>query len=227
MKDSIIFHQVSINKVGDKHVSHVKERIWRPLVSYLSWWMGPEEKRLSGFVLDGVGLSLITNMAIITEGIIADLIDEHLVGNKITPNWGSNVETTWAFKRKLYNKTFRKPLDDYKGYDAILILIKFRNNVAHGLAHVEESSLQETTNQQSLLKSNNNNYQEIREYFIKKGVMKSSFITSNTNHLWNFRNVQFLWLEVQAFITLVLQENESNRKQTIIDQWEAAISRLG
>ena len=226
MDDYTIHVNLNVNKVGDRNVSVVKERIWRPLVSYHTWLL--KKIQMPGFLFDGLGLTLITTSAIIVEGIIADIIDEHCVNNGITPNWGIGLErATWRDKKNKYNSLFTKQLESYRGYDAIDILFRFRNNVAHGLAHLEQSSIQEVTNQKSELESVNGNYQLIRQFFIDRRLMQPTDTSSNTNHLWQFRNVSYLWFEAKWFLTDVLKDNESGFIDAIRSEWETATSGKG
>jgi hypothetical protein len=180
------------------------------------------------FVTDGLGLIFITNMAIIVEGVIADIIDDYCVNNNTTPNWGVNLEkATWFNKNSKYNSLFAKKLESYRGYDAIDILFQFRNNVAHGLAHIEESSIQELTNNTSPLKSTNNNYQKIRKFLIKRQIVKATDISSNANHLRKFNTAIYFWLETRCFLEDILRHNESPFNEGIKSEWSTAISGRG
>ena len=117
--------------------------------------------------------------------------------------------------------------ESYRGYDAIDILFQFRNNVAHGLAHIEESSIQELTNNTSPLKSTNNNYQAIRKFLIKRQILKATDISSNANHLWKFNTAIYFWLETRCFLEDVLKQNESPFNEGIKSEWSTAISGRG
>jgi len=226
MDDYTIHVNLSINKVGDRNVSVIKERIWRPLVSYHTHLL--KKITMPKFLFDGLGLTLITTSAIIAEGVIADIIDEHCLNTGITPEWGTGLErATWRDKKDKYNSLFTKQLESYIGYDAIDILFRFRNNVAHGLAHLEKSSIQEVTNQKSDLESVNVNYQLIRKFFIDRRVMQPTDTSSNTNHLWQFKNASHLWFEAKSFITNVLKDNESSFIDSIRSEWETATSGKG
>jgi hypothetical protein len=99
--------------------------------------------------------------------------------------------------------------------------------VAHGLAHLEKSSIQEVTNQKSELESINVNYQLIRKFFIDRKIMQPTDTSSNTNHLWQFTNASHLWFEVKAFLTDVLKHNESSFIDAIRSEWETATSGKG
>lgn len=172
MDDYTIHLNVNVAKIGDRNVAVSKERIWRPLVS-LHAYFGSGKTPLPGYIWDAFGLAMITNMAIIVEGVIADLIDEYCVGNTITPAWGTDLDKlTWAGKRQKYDSLFAKKLEAYKGYNAVEILFLFRNNIAHGLAHLEQSSNQEVTNERTDLESINRNYELIRKFFIQRRLME-------------------------------------------------------
>jgi hypothetical protein len=100
MGDYTIHVNVRLDKVGDRNIGTFKDRIWRPLISSQTW----VEKGIimPGYIYDGLGLTFITNTAIIVEGIIADIIDEECVNTKKTPNWGTNLEkATWTKKEKV------------------------------------------------------------------------------------------------------------------------------
>lgn len=226
MDDYTIHMNVRVNKIGDKNVAVVKERLWRPLVSFHHWVSKGID--MPGFVYDGLGLTFITNSAIIVEGVIADIIDEHWENSGITSNWGADLErATWVDKKNKYNSTFQKKLEQYKGFDAVEVLFKFRNNVAHGLAHIEVSSIQEITNNKTELESVNNKYQAIRNFLINRRFITPTDTSSNTNHLWNFRNAAYLWFEAKCFLDDVLSENESTFKEGIISEWKTANSGHG
>jgi hypothetical protein len=226
MDNYTIHFNVRLNKIGDRNVSMVKERLWRPLVSYHTHLL--KKITMPKFLFDGLGLTLITTSAIIVEGVIADIIDEHCLNSGITSDWGTGLErATWRPKKDKYNALFTKQLESYIGYDAIDILFRFRNNVAHGLAHLEKSSIQEVTNQKSELESINVNYQLIRKFFIDRKMMQPTDTSSNTNHLWQFTNASHLWFEVKAFLTDVLKHNESSYIDGIRSEWETATSGKG
>ena len=226
MDDFTIHANVRINKVGDQNVATVKERIWRPIVSYHTHLMKKIE--MPRFLFDGLGLSLITNSAIVVEGVISDILDEYSFNTGLIPNWGVGLDRMkWWEKKNKYNSLFTKKLESYKGFDAVDILFRFRNNVAHGLAHLEQSSTQEVTNDKSDLESINNNYELIRQFFISKRLMKPSDTSSNTNHLWDFMNAAFLWHEAKWFLDDVLKGNESLFNDAIKSEWETATSGRG
>lgn len=227
MDDYTIHVNINLSKAGDRNVAVTKERIWRPLVS-LHTWFEKGKTPLPGFIWDAFGLSMITNTAIIVEGVIADLIDEYCVGNNITPAWGTDLDRlTWTGKEQKYNSLFAKKLDSYKGYDAIEILFLFRNNVAHGLAHLEQSSNQEVTNERTDLESINRNYEKIRNFFIQRRLMEVKDVSSNSDQLWRHRNVSYLWFEVKCFLDDVIKENESEFKEGIVGEWKTATEGRG
>lgn len=226
MDDYTIHINVRLEKSGDQNIAYSKERIWRPLVSFLTWITNGVP--MKGFVRDGVGLTFITNMGIIVEGIIADIIDEHRINNKLPANPEDDLEkAAWAAKMRIYNSLFEKKISSYSGYKAVKILFLFRNNVAHGLSHVERSAIQQATNNKSNLSSTNKEYEQLRAYFIRQGVMKNTDTPGNVNQLWKYTNIQFLWHEVRKFIEDVLQHNESTHKETILSEWNTAIRGKG
>lgn len=226
MDDYTIHINVRLEKSGDQHIAYTKERIWRPLVSFLTWITNGVP--MNGFVRDGVGLTFITNMGIIVEGIIADIIDEYRINNKLPNDPKDDLEkATWVAKMRIYNSLFDKKISNYSGYKAVKILFIFRNNVAHGLSHVERSAIQQSTNHKSKLSSTNKEYEKIRTYFIRQGVMKNADTPGNVNQLWNYTNIQFLWHEIRKFIEEVLQHNESKHNKPILSEWETAILGRG
>lgn len=227
MDDYTIHVNINVSKAGDRSVAVTKERIWRPLVSLHTWFENGKTP-LPGFIWDAFGLSMITNTAIIVEGVIADLIDEHCVGNNVTDAWGRGLERlTWAGKKQKYNSLFAKKLESYKGFDAVDILFLFRNNVAHGLSHLEQSSNHEVTNEWTDLESVNSNYELIRKFFIDRRVMKAKGVSSNSDVLWRHRNVLHLWSEAKCFLADILKENESEFKEGIVGEWKTATEGRG
>lgn len=224
MDDQIIFVDLRIKKIGDTNVSYVKERIWRPLVSFNSWVLKRGE--IPGVAADGLGITLITNAAIIIEGIIGDILDEHYYNSNQEND--SNLESkNWEKKKSDYNSLFTKRLELYQNYKSIAIIFSFRNNLAHGLANIEKTASHAGENQKSQQVSVNEKYRSIRKYFIKNGFISNEETPVNNNQLWKLKNAWFLWQEAKSFISDVLKENESKFNIGIIYNWEAATSGRG
>lgn len=102
-----------ITKVGNETVSLTKERLWRPLLSFNTWVL--KGITMPGFMYDGLGLTLIMNTAVITEGVIADIIDEYSLNAGLISDWGENINrATWASKKEKFNSLFEKKLESYR-----------------------------------------------------------------------------------------------------------------
>jgi hypothetical protein len=129
----------------------------------------------------GISMTIITNMAIATEGFIADMCYEYVQNKDHLKKLVNNRDKkTWQNKKELYNDLFKKKLEDYYGFDGISALINFRNNLAHGRTYTEFSKREISGTSISAIEAENKVYQDLRNYLISQGVLESRNISSNT-----------------------------------------------
>jgi len=104
-------------------------RIWANLLASINWiYSNPIPGNF--LIQHGISMTLINNMAIVFEGFIADICWEYCQDNPTFKSMISEIDRmTWQKKRDLYNKLFKKKLEDYWGFDGVSTLINFRNNL--------------------------------------------------------------------------------------------------
>src|SRR5678815_446953 len=117
-KESTIHLNVDIRKEGSHSVAVTKTRIWPSLLAYLQW--ATCGKSMPRYIADGLGLTIINNLAIIAEGIITDLTEEFIKHSGMTLTTAVNFDRdTWNKKKDVYNQLFVKKLEDYPCYKSI------------------------------------------------------------------------------------------------------------
>lgn len=218
-KEYTIHINVDIHQEGNTNIAIVKNRIWPSMLSFLQWVTF--EKPIPRYVTDGLGITVISNLAIISEGIITDIIEEYLRNNNITTT--INLEfATWSKKKDIYNQLFQKKIEDYNYFESVEALFWLRNNIAHGRTHAEISKIEIGTTNKSNIESQNKNYEQVRQYFIQKKIMKPSDTSNNFDFLWKIENAIFLYSEVKKCLQSILSENESLFKEGILSEWGTA-----
>lgn len=224
--EPIIHVNLAMYKEGDTYIAVTKTRIWPPLLAYLQWITASIQ--MPGYLTEGLGLTIINNLAIIAEGVLTDLIEEHVAhtGAVLTPPLNFHRDG-WSKKVTAYNQLFTQPLENYSCYRSMECIIRLRNNIAHGRSHSEiASSIPEQPTDTTLIESENANYEYVRQYLIEKELLQPSSQFSNVNSLWQVNNAQFLLSEVKFFIQSMLDANESPCKAGIVSEWNNALLPL-
>jgi hypothetical protein len=221
MKTEQTIHiNVELRKEGLHNVSITKTRIWPQLLTYLRWSVFG--KQIPSFVSGGLGLNILNNLAIIVEGVVTDLVEEHA---KRTGLISLDCDRDgWDKKKKAYNRIFQNKLETYPCYDAVEVLFWFRNNIAHGRSHSEVLKIESETGEKSPIESESKKYEKIRRYLIDKKMMKNSDTPNNVDFLWKLENAIVLYSQVIIFLESVLAGNESSYKDGIISEWKTAIA---
>ena len=224
MDDSIHIN-ISLGQTDTHYISGHFVRIWPHLLATVNW-IFKNPKPGTQTLSYGIGMTCVNNLAIAVEGFIADLAFEHIENNSsLKHEFSENIDRmTWKSKLDLYNKLFNKKIEDYPGYDGISVLLDFRNNLAHGRKYVETTEREKESEQFSLIKSENVNYQTIREYLIKKHLLKDTIVPSNSTVPWKPAVIAHFAGLVRYFLQNQLRENESEYKLGIEAEFKIAYS---
>jgi hypothetical protein len=167
-------------------------------------------------VQHGISMTIINNMAIVLEGFIADICYQHLRDKNEMNYLINDIDIlTWQKKRELYNKLFNKKLQDYYGYEGIVALISFRNNLAHGRTYTEYTKRENVDQLPSSVEAENKNYQNLRSYLIQKGILQSKTNSSNVEVPWKFETANHFVGLAKHFMSTILRENEFDNKAGI------------
>ncbi len=223
MDETIHIYIESVSSNANESISATKKRLWPSLIISLRWLFS---KPISGrtVVQNGLGLSTVNSLAIAVEGFVGDLLVDYFYdsadpGQQII----KKIENSnWSSKVRIYNKTFPNSIKDCAGYEAIEILMLLRNYTAHGRTHREKSVLKANDPNFVKTESIDYNYREARQYFEKIGLLKKNEKMSNSEMLWNIRNVVFLMSQVQVFLYSLLQNNKSDKFKSILSELENA-----
>lgn len=196
-----------------EYISVSKVRLWPAILASSKWLL---KNRIPGhnLIRSGVGLMIINNLAISVEGFITDIIIQQLDNNEFPkPKKIQNLETkaTWADKLTLYNELFTKQLETYSEFKSIKILFILRNKFLHGISHSEITKRNIISKLSTEVESTNKKYQEARDFFIEKGFLKKTNVSSNIEILWKIEIVIFLFWEIQKFLFALMAENNSQR----------------
>jgi len=200
-------------------------RIWAHLLASCQWMIS---NPIPGnfLIQHGISMTLINNMAIALEGFIADICCEYVVNRPNLAGLVRKIDTmTWGPKRDVYNKLFTKKLDAYCGYDGIEVLIAFRNNLAHGRTYTELSKRELITDVKSPIETDNKNYQELRDYLIRKGLLEMRTVPSNAEVPWKIETAMHFMGLTKHFMENILRENESDNNLGISAEFKLASAR--
>lgn len=205
-------------------VTVFKTRLWPYMLMSLKWLIRSNIP-LSTNLQNGLGLIIINNLAIAIEGLITDIIIDHLDNYKTQkPKLFDELNKKgWWFKKDTYNKTFKKQLETYSSYKSIENLFRLRNNISHGKTHLETNEKQLTTGVTEKVKSVDDKYQQVRLYLIEQKVIRDKDVSSNADVLWTFNNSKFFFEESLKFIQSVINGNESPEKMGIEAEFQMVL----
>lgn len=183
----------------------------------LKWLLQRSDIPSSTNLRNGLGLIIINNLAIAIEGLITDIIIDHLDDYKPQkPKLFDDLNKKgWWFKKDAYNKTFKKQLEIYSSYKSIENLFRLRNNIAHGKTHLETNEKTLATDVIEKVRSVDDKYQQVRLYLIEQNVIPDKDTSSNADVLWTFNISKFFFEESLKFIQSVIHGNESSKKMGI------------
>jgi len=221
--DEVIHINIGASKTETHFISSTSVRIWAHLLTSNNWIISnpiPGNWRIQ----HGLSMTIINNLAIATEGFVADIIAEYLRDRddlKITSNADLDKLTWWG-KKKLYNELFSKKLEDYPRYEGITALINFRNNLSHGRTYTEYSARQFDSNESSEIESDNKVYQDLREYLIRNNLLSARKISSNVEVPWKIETACHFGGIVKFFMHNILRENESKNNIGIETEYKLA-----
>lgn len=221
--DEVIHINIGASKTETHFISSTTVRIWSHLLTSINWITSnpiPGNWRIQ----HGLSMTIINNLAIATEGFVADVISEYLQNRedlKITLNTDLD-KLTWKGKKKLYNELFSKKLEEYYGYEGITALISFRNNLSHGRTYTEYTTREIDGTQSSEIESDNKVYQDLRDYLIKNKLLIPRNISSNVEVPWKIETACHFGGLVRFFMQNILRENESKNNLGIETEFKLA-----
>ena len=224
--DNETFHNnVSLEKTDSHLLSIVKTRLWSYQLMSLNW-LNQSPIPLSTNVQNGLGLIIINTLATSIEGIITNLIAEHLFEKDLERVEGmKNCKLIgWHKKKKKYNDLFFKKIENYNSYKSIENLFSLRNCISHGETHLEISSRDIGTNIKSTIQSVGESYSRVRSFLMEKKIIQETEISSNINVLWTLSIAHFFFRETFQFLNSVITENESPNKMGIQKEFETVLS---
>ncbi|MFT4152349.1 hypothetical protein [Parafilimonas sp.] len=221
-----IFHVNVGSYTTDTHnVIVFKTRLWPYILMSLKWLIRRSGIPSSTNLQNGLGLIIINNLAMAIEGLITDIIIDHLDNYKPQkPKLFDELNKRgWRFKKDTYNKTFKKQLETYSSYKSIENLFLLRNNIAHGKTHLETNEKKLATDVIEKVKSVDNKYQQVRLYLIEQNVIRDKDVSSNADVLWTFNISKFFFEESLKFIQSVIHGNESSKKVGIEKEFQMVL----
>jgi len=189
-------------------------------------WLNRSHISSSTNVQNGLGLIIINTLATSIEGIITDLIAEHLFDKDLERIDGMKDLKLigWQKKKNKYNNLFHKKIEDYKSYETIENLFSLRNSISHGETHLEIDRREIATGIKSTIQSLGESYQNVRQFLIAKQIIEETEISSNAKVLWTLDIARFFFRETLQFLTSVITENESPNKMGIQAEFQTVIS---
>ena len=216
---------VSLDKTESHYLSIVKTRLWSFQLMSLNW-LNRSHISSSTNVQNGLGLIIINTLATSIEGIITDLIAEHLFDKDLERIDGMKDLKLigWQKKKNKYNNLFHKKIEDYKSYETIENLFSLRNSISHGETHLEIDRREIATGIKSTIQSLGESYQNVRQFLIAKQIIEETEISSNAKVLWTLDIARFFFRETLQFLTSVITENESPNKMGIQAEFQTVIS---
>jgi hypothetical protein len=219
MEETIHIYIDSILKSDTQSISSSKKRLWPSLIVSVRWLF---KNPISGRTLiqNGLGLTVINSLAMAVEGFLSDLLVEYFDNYELekTLKIKAIENSNWNSKVKIYKKTFTNNINKCECYEAIEILFYLRNNTAHGRTHREISVITIDTPQSQRIRSADKNYQKARQYFEKTGLLKEDDRLSNVEMLWQIKHAQFLLYQVESFLYSLLENNKSEKFNSIASE---------
>ena len=220
MEDNIHIN-LELLKTDTHYLSIVKTRLWSYQLMSLKWMLYiniPSNTNLQ----NGLGLVIINTLALSVEGVIMDLISDHLFENGIEKK--NKIKKLnlrgWRRKREMYNHLFKKNIELYESYYSIENLFYLRNNISHGETHYEINKRDIITDGISNIESVDENYQRVRSFLIDKKIIQETEIPSNSKVLWTMRIAHYFYNETICFLSSIIRENESPKKNGIKSEFE-------
>ena len=220
--EEIIHINIGAHKVGDHYIGTYTVRIWANLLASVMWIY---KNLIPGnyLIQHGISMTIINNMAIVLEGFIADICCEHLRNKDELRYLLNDIDVmTWQKKRELYNKLFKKKLEEYYGFEGMSILIGFRNNLAHGRTYTEYTKREHDDQIPSPVEAENKSYQNLRDYLIQNGILQSKTNSSNVEVPWKFETANHFVGLAKHFMSTILRENEFDNKAGIENEFKLA-----
>jgi len=212
MDETIHIYVDALHKTDTHAISTTKTRLWPSIIASQRWVF---KRSISGstLIINGFGLMIINSLAIAVEGFLTDLLVEYLDNHELEKSDQiKQIENSnWNSKVKIYNKIFENNMNKCISYEAINILLLLRNNTAHGRTHRETNAIEISTSKGSKIESLHKNYQEVRLFFQKIGLMKETEIFSNVETLWQIKHAWFFLSQVQLFLYSLLENNVSEK----------------
>lgn len=216
MEETIHIYIESILKSELGVVSTTKKRLWPSLIVSIRWLL---KNPISGraIIQNGLGLTAINSLAIAVEGFLCDLLVGYHDNYKAEkPEIINKIENSnWNSKVKMYNKTFQNKITQCARYEAVKILFLLRNNTAHGRTHREKGITSADNHETYKINSVDKNYQEARQYFQRMRLIDENDKLSNIESLWQIRNVLFLFTQIEIFLNSLLENNKSEKFDSI------------
>ena len=212
-----------------KHVNLKLEKTNTHYVGTTTTRLWPELLRFTRSMLRGVGshgtyLTAIINSAIIVEGFVTDIILDQLDGKKPNSSKAFDPErATWKDKLKAFEELFGKRIEDFNEFEGLEVLFLLRNNISHGRSHVEISKIDIQTGEKSIVESKNRNYQKVRDYLVKYGILTPKDTPSNVDVLWKPLTAALLLTTTESFLHSVLKMENIRNKEGLSSELQTAL----
>ena len=212
---------IGVHQTETGTISIVITRLWPSLLRFTLKLM---YEPMKGYLIDGICLTILNNLALVVEGFITDIITEMIKGEQLHVEFNPE-RATWSKKIAIYPKLSGKSLSEYPQYEAIEILFILRNNIAHGRSHSEIAKKNAPSDEWTYIESENKNYQIVRDFLVQKGLMERKINPSNFDAFWQPLITAFFCSQIEQFLFAVINDLDDKKSFGIFSELRTACQR--
>jgi hypothetical protein len=210
---------INLEKTETGNITTTTVRLWSYIPSSLSWLM---KLPFSGSadIVCGRSIILLTNLALLVEGFLTDIIVGH-IENSPEQELKDILEKIYSGQLKWkdlitkYSEYFGKDLNDIPAFKSIEILFVFRNNISHGKTYSENSISQNDAQGKFVNFSTDKKYEKVRQYLIEMNVIKYELVTANQPKILDSNVPNFFYFEVKRFLFSLIDSIQFDKKENI------------
>lgn len=210
---------INLEKSETGCIATTTVRLWSYIPSSLSWLMRLPYPA-SADIVCGRSVILLTNLALLAEGFLTDIIVSH-IENSSEQKKKDVLEKIYSGQLKWkdlitkFKEYFDKDLNDIPSFKSIEILFLFRNNIAHGKTYSENSTSQNDMQGKYSNSSIDKKYEKVRQYLIEMNVIRYEIVTANQPKILDSNVPIFFYLEVKKFLFNIIDCIEFNKRENI------------